>query len=435
MASGIQSIQHVSLPVLMLTAGMIFLITLGINRFAPKFGVPAILGVLLFGLLLPEELTPFSRQQISDLQTFNLSMLLFYAGLSTEIRAIRGFLRYGLLLSVGGVVITTLVLGVCIWFLASPTGNAVQLGTGQLPLAIGMLVASCLGSTDAGATLSVLNQVRRHVPKRLRDLLEFESSLNDPAAILMLGMVLGITSIGASPDTSQVILGQVKVFMQSIATGGVIGILVGYLARFSVNRIVTDRNQLLVLGLSNALIGYGLAEVMGGSGFIATYVAGMVLSNHDYSNRLIGPEALRNALEPFNTMTEITVFFLFGLAMSPEKILFSLPLGLATALVMIVLARPVGVLLLQPFSPFNWREALLISWCGLRGAVPLALTHELVEKLDTVRGVSLDQAEALGRSIEGVVFTCVVLNLLVQGLSLPALCRRLRLTQQEQPEG
>lgn len=420
----------VPLPLVMLTIGLIFLITLTINRVAPKFGLPAILGVLLFGLLLPSQLNPLSSEQIGHLQTFNLSLLLFYAGLSTELRAIRGFLKYGLMLSLGGVILTTLVLGVCVWLFASATGSGIEFGTDQIPLAVGMLLASCLGSTDAGATLSVLNQVQRHVPKQLRDLLEFESSLNDPTAILMLGLMLGLYSVGASQEPSLVVVQQLRLFLQSISSGCLIGILVGYLGRFMINRIVSDQSQLLILGLANALIGYGMAQLFDGSGFIAAYVAGMVLSNHDYSNRVIGPEALKMALLPFNTMTEMAVFFLFGLAMNPAKIVSSLPLAVLITAAMVVVARPIGVLACQPFSPFQWREAVLISWCGLRGAVPLALTHELELNLQRVQGLQPGQAETLAQSIDGIVFSVVVLNLLIQGLSLPPLCRRLGLARQ-----
>jgi cell volume regulation protein A len=223
-------LKQVSLPTVMLGVGLIFLVTLTISRFTPKFGLPAILGVLLFGLLLPAHLNPLSVERISHLQTVNLAMLLFYAGLSTDLRQIRSFLGYGLLLSLGGVVVTTLVLGMCIWFLSSPTASSVQLGTSQIPLVVGMLVASCLASTDAGATLSVLKQVRHHVPEKLRDLLEFESALNDPAAILMLSLMLGLASLSGAQRAEGVLVDQLRLFIQALGSGVLVGVLVGCLA-------------------------------------------------------------------------------------------------------------------------------------------------------------------------------------------------------------
>jgi cell volume regulation protein A len=247
----------------------------------------------------------------------------------------------------------------------------------------------------------------------------------------MLSLMLGIASLSGAQRAEGVLVDQLRLFIQALGIGVLVGVLVGYLARFTINRIVTDASQLLVLGLSIALIGFGLAQELLGSGFIATYLAGLVLANHDYSNRWIKPEALQQALLPFNTMTEIAVFFLFGLAMSPAKIWHSLSMGILVSLAMILVARPLGVLAFQRFSPFNARESALVAWCGLRGAVPLALTHDLVVKLPEIQGLTASQIQALGPSIEGIIFLAVVLNLLVQGVSLPPLCKRLGLGRDE----
>ena len=95
---------------------------------------------------------------------------------------------------------------------------------------------------------------------------------------------------------------------------------------------------------------------------------------------------------------------------------------------MLLVARPLSVLLFQPLSPFSLRESLLVAWCGLRGAVPLALALELVHTIPRIPGLSPTVATALGSNVEGIVFTVVVLNLLVQGLSLPWVCRHLGLS-------
>ena len=165
----------VPLPLMMLTIGGIFLGTLAISRFSLKIGVPAILGVLLFGLLINPSVTLFSHDAILRLQVLSLSILLFNAGLETDIRSIRGFLEYGIILAVGGVILSSLMLGLIIWFVASPDAGGIQLGFQQIPLAVAMLIAACLGSTDAGATLNVLQQVERAIPRRLAALVQFES--------------------------------------------------------------------------------------------------------------------------------------------------------------------------------------------------------------------------------------------------------------------
>jgi potassium/hydrogen antiporter len=152
-----------------------------------------------------------------------------------------------------------------------------------------------------------------------------------------------------------------------------------------------------------------------------------VLSNLPYSNERITPEALQRTLLPFNTMTEITVFLIFGISVHPLALLPSVPEGIVVALAMMLVARPVSVLLLLRFSPFDRRESLLVSWCGLRGAVPLALSFVMVEAIPRVQGIDPATVPNLVRNAGGIVFCVVVINLLVQGLTLPRVIRWLRL--------
>ncbi len=420
----------VPLPLMMVTIGGIFLGTLAISRFSLKIGVPAILGVLLFGLFINPSVTLFSHETILRLQVLSLSILLFNAGLETDIRSIRGFLEYGIILAVGGVIISSLILGLIVWFAASPDAGGIELGFGQIPIAVAMLIAACLGSTDAGATMNVLQLVERAIPRRLSALVQFESSVNDPTGILFLGLVIGLTTLQGVSSEHQVVVEQLQTFLQKIGSGLLIGVCVSYLGRFSLNRLVRDESQLLILGIAIGLISYGVAELMGGSGFISAYVAGLMLSNHSYSNESITPKALQQTLLPFNNMTEITVFLIFGLSVHPLELVPALPEGIVIAIAMMLLARPASVLLLQHFSPFSLRDSLLVSWCGLRGAVPLALSFEMVDAIPRVRGIDPATVPALVQNAGGIVFCVVVINLLVQGLTLPHVARWLRLSEE-----
>ena len=325
------------------------------------------------------------------------------------------------------------LLGLLMWAGLSTTGSGIELGFSQMPLSVAMLIAACLGSTDAGATLSVLEQVRDRMPTRLRNLLEFESSLNDPAAILFLGLVLGLSGqLDASPD--RVLLHEARLFIQNIGSGVLIGVVLGYGFRFCLNRLAQQREQLLIFGIAFAAMAYGVATVLGGSGFITAYVTGLFLSNHRYSDPAINADVLQEVLAPFNTMMEVLIFLVFGLTAEPESVLPLLPSGLLVGLAMMLVARPVSVLLFQPLSPFSLKESLLVAWCGLRGAVPLALALELVHTIPRLPGLSPAIATALAGNVEGIVFTVVVMNLLVQGLSLPWVCRRLGLSGDPCPD-
>lgn len=413
----------VPLPLLTLTIGGLFLGTLAISRFSLRIGVPAILGVLLFGLVINTNAELFSHAAIERLHTLSLSMLLFYAGLRTELRSIRGFLEYGLLLALGGVVLSSVLLGLIVWFVSSPSAGGIELGFNQMPIGAAMLIAACLGSTDAGATLNVLRSLKQPLPERLNRLLEFESSVNDPAAILFLGMVVGLFSIHQASGSEGVVVEQMQLFLQKIGSGLVVGVILGYCARFSLEKLIEADHELLILGVSIALLSYGCSELLEGSGFISAYITGMFLSNHHYRNARITPSSLIDTLLPFNTMTEITVFLIFGLSMHPGRMLASLPEGIVVALGMMLIARPLSVLAFQPFSPFSLRESLLVAWCGLRGAVPLALSFSAIEALPHIRGVNAAAMGDLVENAEVIVFCVVVVNLLIQGLSLPFVCR------------
>jgi cell volume regulation protein A len=179
--------------------------------------------------------------------------------------------------------------------------------------------------------------------------------------------------------------------------------------------------------MSITFIDYGCSHFLGGSGFIAVYITGLIMANMSYRNAEINHESIQHVLLPFNTMAEICIFLMFGLLVNPLSLLPALPVGLITAAALMLVARPLSVLIFQPLSPFNARESLLISWCGLRGAVPLALSYRAVDQLSQLRGVAAESITALAQNGQGIVFVVVLANLLVQGLSMPRLCRQLKL--------
>jgi len=428
----------IPLPLVMLVLGVIFAGTLAISKFSLKIGIPAILGVLLMGLAINPGTPLIDAHDIERIHILSLCLLLFYAGLKTDIRSIRGFLGYGLTLALGGVIVTTTLLGLFIWFVASPTASGIQLGFSQIPLAVGMLIAACLGSTDAGATLSVLRDVRHLVPARLSALVEFESSVNDPTAILFLGLVIGMATISNfGVEAGASVMRELEIFLQSIGSGLICGLILGYIWRYFLNNLVHEESQLLMLGLAVAMCTYGVSSQLGGSGFIAVYVTGLFLGNNSYSNSNIASKGLETALLPFNAMTEIIVFFCFGLIMRPSEVLSSIQSGLVIAIFLMFVARPVSVFLFQGLSPFRLRETLFVSWCGLRGAVPLALTYQAVTMISKLPGIDPVTIRPLIDNTIGIVFTVVLISLLVQGFSLPYVCRWLKLdagANSEDPE-
>ncbi|MFZ0407518.1 MAG: cation:proton antiporter, partial [Cyanobium sp.] len=176
-----------------------------------------------------------------------------------------------------------------------------------------------------------------------------------------------------------------------------------------------------------ALLSYGIADLLGGSGFISAYICGMFLANHKYQNFNISTHHLQSTLLPFNSMTEIAVFLIFGVEMLPVKLINVFPFGLVVAMALMLVARPLSVLAFQWLSPFSLKETLLISWCGLRGAVPLALSFVISETIPKMQGIDPVSLPKLIDNAEGIIFCVVMINLLVQGLSLRPLARWLGL--------
>ena len=304
-----------------------------------------------------------------------------------------------------------------------------------MPLGAALLIAACLGSTDAGATISVLSSVRRLVPDRLKHLLEFESSVNDPTALLLFGLIVGLFSTsqgGLDVDQSTpaaVIIQGLGQFVQQVGAGLILGVLFGYVAKFVIDHLARDKSQLLIVAMSIAFVDYGTTHFLGGSGFIAVYITGLMMSNIRYRQANINHEMIQDVLLPFNTMAEICIFLIFGLLVNPATLIPALPVGLITAAVLMLVVRPLSVLVFQPLSPFRWSDSLLVSWCGLRGAVPLALSYSAVDQIRQLRGINPETVTSLVHNAQSIVFIVVLVNLLAQGLTLPRLCHRLRLME------
>jgi len=420
------SLSTVPLEAQMLFIGVVFLGTLIVSRFTIQIGVPALIGVLALGLAINIRILDVNHAEVDSLFIFSLALLLFYAGLKTDIHSIKSFLKYGLLLSIGGVAISTAILGFSIFWLSSSLGSGLAPGLAEtMPLGAAFLIAACLASTDAGATLSVLRQVQRLVPERVRHLLEFESSVNDPSALIIYSICLSFFTVASGPATSMqtMALNASSSLLQMFGSGLLVGVGFGYVAKLVIDHFVIDKEQLLVVAMSIAFVDYGCAHFLGGSGYVAVYATGVFMANLHYQDAQINHQSIQEVLLPFNTMTEISIFLLFGLLVNPADLVPSLPAGIAAAAALMLVARPLSVLCFQHFSPFNLRDSSLIAWCGLRGAVPLALSFNVANAIPNLKGLDPALATELAHNSQSIVFIAVILNLLLQGLSLPPVCR------------
>ena len=142
---------------------------------------------------------------------------------------------------------------------------------------------------------------------------------------------------------------------------------------------------------------------------------------------------IANVVEPFDEAAEIFIIILFGLSIHPADLIDSLPAGLTVAALMMFIARPISVMLFQAISPLSWRESLLVSWCGLRGAVPLALSFETAHIISTqMEGLSAELVADLAIDANSIIFIVVIVNLLLQGKTIPLMAQRISAQNNEQ---
>lgn len=392
---------------IILVSGALLLTGIASSKFSTRFGVPVLVLFLAIGMLAGSDgfgKIKFENYQLAHaVGTFSLALILFDGGLSTSFDSIRSAWRPSIVLATFGVVVTAAITGVI---------AAKILGVSLLH---GMLLGSIIGSTDAAAVFSVLRSGGVALPKRLQATLEVESGLNDPMAIfLTLGCIQLLLPKGVHAP-----LELLAMFARQMGIGTVVGLAGGYAAAAIVNRINLDIGGLYpVLVSALALLTYGVAAHYGGSGFLAVYLAGIVLGN----GRLVFKRGIFLFHDALAWLSQITMFVVLGLLSFPSRLWAVAWQGLAVAVVLCFVARPIAVVVsLLPFR-FKPRELGLLSWVGLKGAVPITLaTFPLLE--------GIDKADMLFN----VVFFVVVVSALVQGWSLPLVARKLGLVTPAEP--
>lgn len=389
-----------TLELVFIGIAVLFLISIIANKFSERLGVPALLIFLIVGMLAGSEGPggiPFDDPTLAQLiGIIALAYILFSGGLDTRWEEIQPVLWQGIALSTIGVVLTAVLLGAF-----------AVLVLGFSPLT-GLLLGAVVSSTDAAAVFSILRTARARLKGNLRPFLEFESGSNDPMAVLL---TTGIIGLILTPGSS--IFSLVPTFAQQMAVGGLMGYALGKFTVWFINRIKLETEGLYpVLTLAMVLLVYGLTTVIGGNGFIAVYLAGLIIGN----SVIIHKKSLIRFYDGIAWLMQIVMFLALGLLVFPSQLASAFVPGLLAALFLIFIARPVSVLLtLLPWKmPMN--EKALVSWVGLRGAVPIILaTYPLV--------AGVPDADA----IFNIVFFIVIFSALVHGTSIPSVARWLGL--------
>lgn len=365
-----------------------------------RLGVPILLVFLCLGMLAGEQ--GLGGIAYSDIQSAHLigslalAIILFDGGIRTHVDSFRVALWPALSLATVGVVITATLTGVAATWLLN------------LHWLEGLLIGAIVGSTDAAAVFGLLHAHGMELKQRTGATLEIESGSNDPMAIFLTIALVEVLAAGATTLDA----GIVQTFAQQMGIGLVAGWLGGLALAWVINHVVLSPGLYPLLALAGGVLLFAFTGVLGGSGFLAIYLAGLVIGNRPL-------QSLRNIRRFHDGMawlSQIGMFLMLGLLATPSQLLqVALP-GLALAAVLILVARPVAVAVsLLPFR-FPIREQVYIGWVGLRGAVPIILA--LFPFLDGLPNAPL---------YFNMAFFVVLVSLVLQGSTVASMARWLNL--------
>ncbi|MEP6572371.1 MAG: potassium/proton antiporter [Gemmatimonadota bacterium] len=389
---------------LMLIAGVLLAAGALSSRLSTRSGVPLALLFVAIGLFAGKEGPlglPFDDAALaSGISVGLLALILFDGGLSTPAGLIRRVAAPALALATVGVIVTALVIA------------AVAVYVLGFPWLQGLLLGSVLGSTDAAAVFAAFRGRGVTLPGRVRAVLEVESGINDPIAVfLTVTLTAMLAGTGVAPGGWEV----ARIFAVQMSVGIGIGVGVGWGAGRLMRVLHLDIAGLyFVLTLATALLAFGGAHALGGSGIIAVYVAGVMVGHA----RLPFEHGVRRFHDGIAWIAQVGIFVLLGLLATPSRLILEAPSGIALATALILVARPLAVLVTTAPFGYHWRDQLLIACGGLRGAVPVVLAT-----------IPLAAGLPDANRIFHLVFFAVLLSALVQGTSLNPLARRLGRTE------
>ncbi|PZH07049.1 potassium/proton antiporter [Streptomyces sp. NTH33] len=386
---------------LLLACSLVLLVAVAAVRISSRSGLPSLLVYLGIGMVMGSDGlggVHFTNAELTQVIGYAaLVVILAEGGLGTKWKEIKPVLPAATVLAVLGVAVSVGV---------TAAGAHYLIG---LEWRQALIIGAVVSSTDAAAVFSVLRKIP--LPARVTGTLEAESGFNDAPVVIL---VVAFSTAGPV-EHWYVLVGEIVL---ELAIGAAIGLAVGWLGSWALRHVALPASGLYPIAvMSIAVAAYALGALAHGSGFLAVYLAAMVLGNA----KLPHWPATRGFAEGLGWIAQIGMFVLLGLLVTPHELADDIWPALVIGLVLTVIARPLGVVAsLLPFR-VPWREETLMSWAGLRGAVPIILAT-----IPMVNGV-----DATHR-IFNIVFVLVVVYTLVQGPTLPWLARKLRLGAEQE---
>ncbi|WP_244168497.1 potassium/proton antiporter [Alloalcanivorax xenomutans] len=385
---------------LLIGTGLMF-IGLLLGSLSTRIGVPSLLMFLLVGMAAGED--GIGGIQFDDLSTayvisnIALAVILMDGGLRTRMDTFRLALKPALSLASLGVAISAALVGAFTTWLMGVDWR------------LGLLLGGIIGSTDAAAVFSVIKGAGVNINERVASTLEIESGLNDPMAIFITLMLVGVL---VEPDAAFG-FGMILTLVQQFGLGAIIGLGLGAVLSEILLRVRSNEGLHALLLCSGGAMVFALTNLAGGSGFLAIYLTGLVTGNRRGGT---GDNVLRS-MDSMAWLAQSGMFLMLGLLITPSELGQHLLPALMVALFLMLVARPVSVWVsLIPFI-FTWREKLFIAWTGLRGAVPIVLAV-----FPLLAGVGET------RLLFDITLVVVLISLLAQGASLRYMARLLKVS-------
>lgn len=394
---------------ILLIGSILLFVSILVGKTGYRFGVPALLLFLVVGMLFGSDGLGMQFHNAKEAQFIGmvaLSIILFSGGMDTKFKEIKPILAQGIVLSTAGVLLTAFFTGLFIWWLSGMSWTNIQ-----LPLITSLLLAATMSSTDSASVFAILRSQKMNLKHNLRPMLELESGSNDPMAyMLTIVLIQFILSSG---------MGAVSILMSFIIqfiVGAAAGYLLGKIAILMLNKLNIDNQALYpILLLSFVFFTFSLTDLLKGNGYLAVYIAGMMVGN----NKIMYRKEIYTFMDGLTWLFQIIMFLCLGLLVNPHEMLEIAVVALLIGVFMIVIGRPLSVFLcLLPFgNRVKLKSRLFISWVGLRGAVPIIFATYPV-----VAGVPG------AHSIFNIVFFITIVSLVVQGTTVSWVARLLGLS-------
>ncbi len=396
---------------IVLIGALLLFVAVVAGKVAHRFGTPALLLFLGVGMLFGLDFISYRSVEMTQfVGMIALCIILFTGGMDTKYTEIKTVIAPGVVLATAGVVMTALALAGFLWFVAPWLGFEIS-----FPLA--MLLASTMSSTDSASVFSILRSKKHGLHEQLRPLLELESGSNDPMAYMLTMLMIGVVTASSGGSSLGM---KLLLFVVQMGVGALSGYLIGRLAVWTINRIdLVNRSLYSVLLLAFIFFSFALTDLVGGNGYLAVYLAGLIVGN----NKLVQKRPLTVFFDGFTWLMQIVMFLTLGLFVNSRELLQPevLLLGGLAGGFLILVARPLSVFAcLAPFRRFSTKARLYISWVGLRGAVPILFA--LSPMLAGVENAGL---------LFNVVFLATIISLVVQGTTVSGVANLLGLAYRE----